>query len=432
MSQSPYSSRAKHDSSALGIDRKIRVPKIPDELDRVIESSTEYRYRLQLYARNILWTNDMRLYYCLRRPAPGCSHVVVQRDTERNSAQYRNLELCNRVWTCPVCSARISNERRKELSAALAAAKKAGYMPVLITYTLRHDGRDKLGALLDALQGSLRKFKSGRAFQDIKAEYGVLGSIRALEITFGGYGWHPHIHELMFLDEQHSPRVLAGLRAWMIDRWRACLDKAGFDASYEHGIDVRTADSQIADYIAKYGREPREKAWSVENEIASTASKRAHADGLTPFQLLESVAYYHDKQARELFAEYATEMEGKRQIMWSAGLRKLLALPEELTDEQLPGFEDTPTTYTAVELDEENWYEVISAQLRGVVLFLVGAGDWTTLEALFRKHEIEAVIHREPPESVDVALMPPAPPPAPVYENTMLPLDLPPVKVRYE
>lgn len=424
-------SRAKHDNQLLGNDRKIRVPKLPDEASRSIESTTEYRYRLQSLARNIIWHKDMRLFYCLRRPAPGCSHVVVQRDTEKHTAGYRNLELCNRVWTCPVCAARIANERRRELSDALAAAKIAGYMPVLVTYTVRHDGRDRLGALLDGLQASLRAFKSGRAWQDIKREYGVLGGVRALEVTFGEYGWHPHIHELMFLDEQHAPRIVAGLRQWLAERWRAMLEKQGYDASWEHGIDVRTADSQIADYIAKYGHEPREHEFGVEHEVAYGNSKKAHRDGLTAFQLLE--AYGNgDQQARELFEEYAGEMDGRRQLVWSAGLRALLALPEPVEDEQLPGFEETPATYTAVEFTQENWYEVIAAGLRGVVLFLVAAGDWTTLDLLFKRHEIEAVVHREPPESVDVELMTPARGATEIHASQMLMPGLPEMRVRYD
>lgn len=395
---------------SLGIDRKIRVPILPDDDDKPIESHTEYRYRLQVLAREIVGDRDQRLYHCLRRPAPGAAFVEVRRTPEQGSAHYCNLEVCSRVWTCPCCAGRISNERRKELSDALAAAKLKGYFPILVTYTLRHDWRDNLSDLLNGLKASLRKFKSGRAYQDIKSEYSVLGGIRALENTYGENGWHPHIHELMFLEKPISGMELSGLQKWLADRWIESLRSLDFDASYAHGIDVRTADSDIADYIAKWGREPKEQTWGVEHEIAAAPAKRAHRDGLTPFQLLECYGG-GDERAGKLFDEYAHALAKSHQLEWSRGLHALLTLPEPLADDQLPLFEETETTYTAVEIGTHAWSQVVKFGLRGPLLWLVAMGDWTTLEALLKNYGISATIWREPPadapkrESLPVAVV---------------------------
>lgn len=421
-------------NSLLGSDRKIRVPKLPGDEQRIIESPSENRYRLQGLAREILGDKDKRLKECLRVQRPGAEHVEIRRDPDKATSHFRNLILCNRVWTCPVCSARISNQRREELTQALAAAKLLGLHPVLVTYTLRHDGRDELQPLLSGLLDALRDFKSGRAYQDIKVEYDIVGGIRALEMTYGENGWHPHVHELLFLKQNLSPMALGGLRKWLVDRWVESLRKLEFDASYAHGIDVRNADSKIAAYVAKFGREPREMDWDVEHEIANAASKKAHGDGLTPFQLLECYDI-GDKRAQRLFIEYADAMQKRHQLQWSAGLRKLLVMPEAIEDEQLPLIEDTPAAYTAVEIDRENWNRVLLHDLRGALLWLVAVGDWTTLRALLRKYQIHADVQTEPPgeelkpliESIAAA----AAAAAAVPKNILL-FDLPDIKKRYE
>lgn len=377
--------------SILGNDRKTRVPKLPDEAHTIIETPTEKRYRLQDVARRIVGGRDERLQRCLRCALPGAASIEVRRDPERNTAHYRNLELCSRVWTCPVCSARITNERRQELSEALAAAKLAGYMPILVTYTLQHSWRDKLDDVLSGLLGALRGFKSGRGYQDIKSEYSILGGIRSLEPTYGENGWHPHIHELLILEKPISDQQVTGLRKWYADRWIATLNKLGFDASFEHGIDIRTADSDIADYIAKYGHEPQEMTWQVEHEITKGPAKMARRDGLTPFQLLDCYDVGDDRAGR-LFLEYATVMQKHPQLRWSAGLRDLLKLPPELLDEQLPLIDETPEVLTVIEFTPAQWSRVCWAGVRGDVLTHAGAGDFTGLRALFRRYGITATI----------------------------------------
>lgn len=396
--------------SVLGNDRKIGVPKLPNDDDRIIESSTEMRYRLQDIARRLVGSHDERLQRCLRCKLPLSASVEVRRNPDTDTAHYRGLEVCSRVWTCPVCSARITNQRREELSSALAAAKLKGYFPVLITYTLRHTQRDRLEHVLDGLQDALRCFKSGRGYQTIKSEYSIIGGIRALEITFGENGWHPHVHELLFLETPLSDQQITGLRKWYTDRWIATLHNLGFDASYEHGLDVRTANSEIADYIAKYGHEPHEMSWQVEHEIAKAPAKNAHRDGLTPFQLLEAHDY-GDHRAGHLFLEYAGVMQHRRQLVWSAGLRALLQLPAELLDEQLPLEDETPEITTVIEFTPVQWARCCWAGIRGEILFHAGAADWTGLRRLFRNFDIQAALPGDPPVKCDelpVTLVEPA------------------------
>lgn len=383
----------------LGNDRKIGVPppQVPPAPDD--ETPIEYRFRLQRQARKCYGNFDSRLESCCITPLPGAWGVDLVRNPTTSSSHFVGLQQCSRVWTCPVCAQRISNQRRKELSFALAAAKLKGWTPVLVTYTLRHSADDLFEHVLAAVQASVRDFKSGRAYQDIKHEYGILGGIKSLETTFGEYGWHPHIHELMFLDLGGIKLNPSALKAWMADRWIAILEKHGFSASFAHGLDVRTADSDIADYIAKWGREPKEKTSGVEHEIAHAPNKKGHRDGLTPFQLLECVGA-GDRRAWSLFIEYARSMQGKRQLVWSAGLRRLLEMPDELPDEQLPLIDEDEAKYTILEISVDEWRRCCTYELQPLLLQLAAAGATEALRAVLAQRDIRATIHEPPEKSI--------------------------------
>lgn len=280
---------------------------------------------------------------------------------------------------------------------AIAGSKRKNLFMVMVTYTLQHRQGDPLADVLEGLLDSLRVFKSGRAYQDIKAEYGIVGGIRALEMTFGENGWHPHVHELLFIDAPLSNAQVGGMKKWFAERWIDCLNKLGFDASFAHGLNIETADSKIADYIAKWGREPKEREFGVESELSNGANKRASRDGLTPFQLLEAYEL-GDMHARALFEEYATVMQGRRQLVWSAGLRALLKLPDEVPDEVLPGFEEEDNTYTIMQIDPEEWKKIYKREIRGVLLFLAAAADATSIRALLKKCGIAATYYERPRE----------------------------------
>lgn len=420
---SPYFPQ-ENPKSPLGTDRKIGVPmpKIPEAPEN--ESPTEYRFRLQKWARSCYGNHDKRLEACCISPLPRGWGVDVVRNPQTGTAHFVGLEQCSRVWTCPVCAMRITNQRRKELSFALAAAKLRGWTPVLVTYTLSHHYSDPLAHTLDALQRSLRGFKSGRAWQDIKHEYGVQGGIKTLEPTFGENGWHPHVHELMFLDVPPDRLNIPGFKNWLADRWLAMLAKNGFSASLAHGLDVRTADSDIVDYIAKWGHQPRELKWGAEHEIAAAPVKKAHRDGLTPFQLLEAVSG-GDARARVLFQEYARCMDGKRQLVWSPGLRKLLEMPEELLDEQLPLFEAEQESYTILELSKDEWKRCCIYELQPKLLLLAGEGDIDGIADLLAARDIRGELHEQPPDdfkakSVEAAQIKQPPGSSQIHEQSTL------------
>lgn len=304
---------------------------------------------------------------------------------ERGQARYKNLYLCNDVWACPTCAARIAAGRRDELQTGLAAAFQKGWTPVLVTLTLRHHQGDRLATLLDALLASVRGFKSGRGFKDLRYEYDWRGDVRGLEVTYGANGWHPHCHLLVFLGRELTSSQLSGFRRWIAERWQHQLELRGQSASLEHGVDVRAADADIADYVAKFGRAP-ENTWTSADEIARSISKRGHRDGLTPWQLLDLYGRDQDDDllqqnaaivksgdhAGRLYVEYAETFATRSQLQWSRGLRDALDMGRELDDDEV--IDDIPGDEEEIAMiDGEAWKLICRLELRGELLDVAAA-----------------------------------------------------------
>ncbi|MGA5514616.1 hypothetical protein ACPCGN_26210 [Methylobacterium sp. NPDC014790] len=64
------------------------------------------------------------------------------------------LMRCARIWLCPVCSATIRHKRTEEITEAVVEWIRRGGTAYLVTLTARHDYRDELADLMDAIQGT--------------------------------------------------------------------------------------------------------------------------------------------------------------------------------------------------------------------------------------------------------------------------------------
>lgn len=376
----------------LGTDSPRLRPKPNDAARR--------RYRLQSLAARLLPEN--RVAQCHRSIAPRASDVTVMRSEEQGRAWYGNLVVCNRLWECPVCAQRISAARADELTAALVTARQLGWTPILMSFTLRHQVDDEIAALVDGLLKSWRAFTSGREFQNMREEYFWIGSIRNVEVTFGAAGWHPHLHVLVFVNVNiaGNHQIIAGLRRWVTSRWQHVLERHGFDASDAHGVDVTEADADIAEYIAKFGRQP-EKHWGTAQELGRAPVKRGRHESLTPFDLLAAYGMPADdefwtgpglfvgtpKRAGALFVAYVTAFEGRNQLVWSRGLRALLLSEEEPPADDALIEEPAQDQQLLIELSPDSWKIICKNDLRGDLLAAAGAG-WEPLQVWLLEHGI--------------------------------------------
>src|ERR1043165_405157 len=86
-----------------------------------------------------------RVSYCMKHIIPGKNDVPVVIKHGQTRPSFRNLMTCGSVWHCPVCAAKISEERRIELSEAM---QKTTLSPVMLTYTFQHNQGNSLNSQL--------------------------------------------------------------------------------------------------------------------------------------------------------------------------------------------------------------------------------------------------------------------------------------------
>ena len=334
------------------------------------------RFIFQSVARKFLPMS--RTNNCLRL-RQGSKQIQVWQSTEHKTTSYSGLQTCGSVWACPVCSAKIAERRRVEIMAAMAAHKAAGGWVNLLTLTAPHQRTDNLKDLL-AKQGLALKY----LFQDwttraIFSEMGIIGQIRALEVTHGrkseiNNGWHPHYHLLLFagIGADLVPSDASKMKDWAVRlylRWAACCVRAGLgEPSFAYGLKLDDG-SKAAKYVSK---------WGLEDEMTKGHTKKA-LHGETPFDFLRAyLEDSNDKQAGALFKEFAETFKGKRQLHWSAGLKKRYAIGEATDEEVAAKMEDYAALLGTITL--EQWRDVLRVEGRGNLLYVASTGGWDAVK----------------------------------------------------
>lgn len=325
------------------------------------------RFAMQSTAARVL--PGERVAHCLRRRVPVAKSVDVQYVQETHSAHYRGLQTCSSVWHCPMCAALISEKRRDELSELVKAHVKAGGSVYMTTYTIKHSRYDDLAALLSRFLAARRRMRQGRQGVALRKDFQVIGTVSVLEVTWSEVnGWHPHVHELVF--SSRAEMDVTGYGATARAAWERAAAAEGLSMN-DHGFEIQRTYGAVADYIAKYGREPAiENVWGVEAEMTKGHIKqgRGTEEHYTPFALLAAI---HDgEEGSELlagkFAEYARVFKGRKQLTYSPGLKARYQV-EEKTDEDLMA-EHEHEAMTLVELQDEQWSGVLANDARAEVL----------------------------------------------------------------
>lgn len=347
------------------------------------EPSTGDRYRLLRTAQGVLaksgltWKEQHRTCWCSRSLLYGDygqgdgGRVDFYHNEARTSATMRGLQRCGNLHTCPICSAKVGELRRKQLNAAMTRHIKNGQTPeqieektfekkksgtttaYLMTFTFPHE-RCKHGdgetcefclpALIEKFEKAINIFTNSRQWKNIRKAKRVVGSVRSREVTVSEEnGWHPHVHQITFCDQnafgEGAPAANGDLNSFEIAElsllWCNILFKVGLGESsklqdmLQHAFNVRGGE-HAADYIAKYGRDEK---WGASSELAKSHSKTGAAGErwgtmhFTPFQLLTWIENCEEEErgwSVHRFREYAEALEGKRALTWSPGLKSAL------------------------------------------------------------------------------------------------------------
>jgi hypothetical protein len=157
---------------------------------------------------------------------------------------------------------------------------------------------------------------------------------------------------------------------------RACLASGLSAPSRAHAIKISTP-KEMAEYIAKQGKETSN--WDIAAEMTKGHTKRGGREGMTPFDLLRAYRDTKDDQERKkyksLFIEYSQAFKGKRQLYWSKGLRDLLKLEPEISDEEAATSQDELDVLFSMVDTAKLWPIIRKLNLRGQLLELANQGE---------------------------------------------------------
>lgn len=293
--------------------------------------------------------------------------VEIWRSLQHSKFFFGGLVICGSVWDCLPCAAKISERRRVEIKQAVDTWEAQGGSVHMLTLTFPHYEHQRTAPLLEKFGAARVTMRNRKSWKSTAKALALVGSINRVEVTYGANGAHIHCHELLFSKHKHL-QIAPGC---FYPMWAGACISSGLDApSEEHGVKISTP-RQLAEYVSKVGKE--EPKWTLELEMTKGHIKRGKIEGMTPFDLLRAFRDTGDCDHANRFIEYSRAFKGKRQLTWSRGLRDLLALDEELTDEQLAeAHEDDAELFALVDLDA--WTIIRKKNLRGQLIEVCGQG----------------------------------------------------------
>lgn len=276
-------------------------------------------------------------------------------------AFYKGLQTCGSVWTCPVCANKIQEIRRLEIAHTMETFAKMGKQSVMITLTFPHKRNQALKTLLDRFDQALKLFRKSGAFTNWLKKIGYEGLIRSLELTHGKNGWHPHTHELWFMDVDVDQEKI---KEYLKSKWFEACKQAGLisadkeNSFLKHAIDIKF-NCLTSAYLAKFDDVTN---WGIDREMARASTKQGKEKGKHPFRLA-------DENNDKLFIEYTKAIKGKAQVYFGPGVKKKVGL-DEISDEKAAKLEGDDELLIIGKLSKMYWSKVLNKELRSKVLDL--------------------------------------------------------------
>jgi len=259
-------------------------------------------------------------------PGVGRMSTDVTPTIKRNNdgIYFSGLQTCGSVWVCPICSLKISQQRRMEVFKITAEMnRRPGVNAGHLVLTLRHDKSDSLNVVKKILLKSWRQTMQAREYRDLCKQYKHLGDIRTLEVKVSQRtGWHPHLHILMF--GISSQDEMENFAASIISLYCRKNERASLEGQYYKGI---YNEGDIEEYLTK---------WEISDELTMTNMKtgKKEKDSYTPWDLLQNTEL-NTRWKVHRFREYAKEMIGNRQMTFSKEVRKIREQMKIKTDEEI-------------------------------------------------------------------------------------------------
>ncbi|ODT04195.1 MAG: hypothetical protein ABS52_05960 [Gemmatimonadetes bacterium SCN 70-22] len=309
-----------------------------ENTDAATQSNSEARAALRESLRGVTTRASSK---CGRVGAMGkVAEIWVEEDQQgARTARTKGPLFCRSPHACPVCTPRLRAKAAKKLRRAVSAARARGLLVFMLTLTLRHSADDRLDFLIRLLTRAWRFLNGGADWRPLRGKGGLVGSVRALDITHGGAGWHPHLHVLLVV-QPDAPKSKFGTDASLActataisEAWVRSLKHALVDLDLEpaewprylpqptHGVSLEVA-AGTGDYLVK----------------SAEARAGGGAGGRTVWDIMESAAA-GDERDRELWKDYSQAILRQRLLPGFDRLQKVLGIFDE-KDKQEPREQD--------------------------------------------------------------------------------------------
>ncbi|MCQ1582604.1 hypothetical protein [Streptomyces parvus] len=194
--------------------------------------------------------------------------------------------------------------------------------------------------------------------EGFRDRWGIVGTTRTIEITWGANGWHSHAHVLIWTEDEATDARAERIEEELYNRWAKRCKAVGLPTPARgeirpkdgkrigKGVDVTAATREKAGAVGKYVIKLQEGG-NLAMEMTRADLKVARGQkGKTALELA-AVAASGNEKALELWHEFEFATRGMQCLTWSKGLRERLADLVELDDredDEIPEEEtaDTP------------------------------------------------------------------------------------------
>ena len=322
---------------------------------------------------------------CGHTPIGGSEINVVQGD--HGGHHFTGLETCGSVWNCPVCAVKITESRRTDVKLVLEKHLLMSGKAAMFTMTIPHTRFQHVADTRKAVADGWKKVQEGIGWKDAKLRAGFIGSIRALEVTHGNHGWHPHLHVVILFSKGLTEGLLESYSDFLFDRWSRAIERLGFGICSEEGFSCDPITD--AEGVSKYCQK-----WGAAEELTKAHIKNGKGGGRSPWQILSDIEESNLPRDRALFSEYASAFKGARQLTWSKGLRKqFIPEPEKVDDEvgnelECSDFEKS----RRLTIGRGLWQRIAARVIQGKLLTAMDQNGVEGVKEMLRRHQIPYAI----------------------------------------
>ena len=290
-----------------------------------------------------------------------CGHVmtgdaVAMRATDDGRVVLKGITTCGLAWECPVCQMTIKARRAEQIAQLVEWHGRPGAF--LLTLTFRHGLGNDLRTARKGLANAWRGMARGKPWAKFKAALGVRGTVRAMEVTHGPNGWHPHLHVLILCRPGWEAATMPDgqpAEEWIKERWADMVIRY---LGAEHEPDPRygTERTPCSDgqYLAKLGL-----------EVCDPGKKEGRDDAhRNPLEIARDLVDHGHRSDRALWRVYCQAMHGARQLTWSKGLRELAGIPDRSDAELAQDEEAGEQTAHVLTVAGDDWRKIARKRIR--------------------------------------------------------------------